>query len=457
MRPSKTAAYAAAAPTTGRPHAITVFGCTGNAGRAVAYHAAKSAATKRPAARLALAGRNQAKIEGVLEGIRAELHSEGIAADDMQMEIVIADLSDEQSMLELAQSTNVLVACAGPYGRFGEPVVKACVEAGTHYLDITGEWEWVERMIAEYGDKAEKSGVALCPFAGYDCVPSELAMELVGSALAMDGGAKLGDLQMNFGSKGGGFPRGTLFTILDMADGSKPERKAGTPRFYPKEYRSTFKATMAPSRWLLPKYQLGQFTAQNFMSVVNTPVLCRAAPILGIPSDVSISDRSTVTGRPSLLNGYGLLPAQAFIAVLISGAIAFALPPIRGYIRSKLQNGYNYHGDPAGRTFVHARGVSTDKKSSASTQMKFPGDPGIYATGVFAASVANALNEATAAGSKFAMPLAGFNSPVAALHKCRPGLLVEHLRELGAEINVEVVPEGSTTKKVDAAQLRSKL
>ena len=55
-------------------------------------------------------------------------------------------------------------------------------------------------------------------------------------------------------------------------------------------------------------------------------------------------------------------------------------------------------------------------------------------------------------------PLVGFHSPVAALHGCRPGLLVDHLRELGAHISVEVVPEeGMPAREVDTSKLRSKL
>ena len=87
----------------------------------------------------------------------------------------------------------------------------------------------------------------------------------------------------------------------------------------------------------------------------------------------------------------------------------------------------------------------------------FPGDPGIYATGLFAASVANSLFEATSSDSKH-LPLAGFHPPIAALSSCRQGLLVDKLVDLGAEIKVEVIPEeGVAAKEIDASKLRSKL
>ena len=285
----------------------------------------------------------------------------------------------------------------------------------------------------------------------------ELGMFLVGKAIEMEGGV-LGDLALNFRGKGGGFPRGTIQTILDSIEGhSQPKRKEGDPRFYPKEYRNTAKGALSVSNFVLPKYQLGTFTGPNFMSAVNVPVLCRAAPTLGFPSSLTISDKSVVSGPPSLLNGYGLFPTSINITALLVGGMALAFPPIRGWIRKKINTGYSYNGDASGKVFLNAQGVSLNNNSKAFARCVFQGDAGIYATGLFAASVANALLESTSIESKH-KPLAGFHSPVAALHCCRQGLLVDKLRDLGAEIKVEVLPEGKgTVKEIDAAKLQSKL
>lgn len=452
------AAYASAVPPPGnRPNSIAVFGATGNAGRAVAYHAVKSA-VRKPNVRVALSGRNRDKIEKVLEGIRDELRSEGIKSDDTNVEIIIADASDEQSMLNLAKSTNVLVSCAGPYGRYGEAAVKACVEGGAHYVDITGEQPFVERMINDYGKSAEESGVLLAPFSGYDCVPCELGMWLVGKALEEEGiDTTLGQLELNFGGKGGGFPRGTLETVLDGIEGKAPPRKEGTPRFYDSTYKTTAKDALSLSHWVLPKYQMGQFTGPNFMSAVNVPVLCRAAPKLGFSSDLTISDKSVLTGSPSLLNCYGLFQAQIYIATLVFGGVALSIPPVRGWLRNKLKT-YSFNGDAAGKVFLEVKGSNKNSSATAKAKCMFPGDAGIYATGLFAMATANSLLEATSSDSTFPMPPAGFHSPVAALSGCRPGLIIDNLRDFGAEIKVEVVPEeGAAAMEVDATKFRSKL
>lgn len=53
--------------------------------------------------------------------------------------MVIADIKDEESLKKMAQRCKVVVNCCGPYRFFGEPVVKACIDARTHHLDVSGE------------------------------------------------------------------------------------------------------------------------------------------------------------------------------------------------------------------------------------------------------------------------------------------------------------------------------
>ncbi|KAL3816870.1 hypothetical protein ACHAXA_005148 [Cyclostephanos tholiformis] len=362
-------------------------------------------------------------------------------------------------MLSMAKSSKVVVSCAGPFGRYGEASVKACVMGGAHYVDITGEVAFVERMIADYGEVATNAGITLCPFAGYDCVPAELGMWLVGKALEEDGNdAKLGTLALNFGGEGGGFPRGTLNTILDGVEGKGPSRKDGDPRFYPEEYRNVARSALSLSNFAFPTYQMGQFTGPNFMSVVNVPVLCRAASTLGFTSDLKISDKVSIVSNPSIHNGYGLFGAQVYIAILFTCGMASMIRPFRSWLRRKLET-YSYYGNPSGRVLLDVRGSSTTNDGTyATAKCTFPGDPGIYATGLFAAGVAGALLKATYLDSEFPLPLVGFHSPVAALHVCRPGLLVDHLEEMGAQIKVELIPERrAAAREIDVSKLRSKL
>lgn len=314
----------------------------------------------------------------------------------------------------------------------------ACIEGRAHYLDITGEVDWVEKMMVEHGAAAEKSGVSLCPFAGYDCVPAELGMFLTVNALKKaGGGVDIRELNLAFRNVGGGFPRGTLETILDAFE-SKTQKGDRPPRFVPLSHRNVAKAALSPMNFILPKWskQQGSFTGFNFMAGVNIPILCRAATTLGISgSNLVISDRSVVSGKPSIMNGWGLPAVMIYTSALALGGLAMILPPFRSWLRRRLQS-YSYGGSVKGKVYLDTEAIVA-KGASAKSRLVVPGDAGIYATGLFATGVANGLLMATRPGSKYPLPLVGFHSPVVALYKSDPELIVEQLRNLGAEVSVE--------------------
>ena len=59
-------------------------------------------------------------------------------------------------MRALAESTRVVITTVGPYILYGEPLVAACAAAGTDYVDLTGEPEFVDRMWLRHHEQAEQ-------------------------------------------------------------------------------------------------------------------------------------------------------------------------------------------------------------------------------------------------------------------------------------------------------------
>ena len=150
-----------------RDHDIVVFGATGFTGRLTAEYLARYA----PAGcRWALAGRSQEK----LEQVRAGLAEDDPALADLPL--LTADVTDADSLRAVAESTRVVITTVGPYLQFGEPLVAACAAAGTDYVDLTGEPEFVDRMYLGHHETAVASGARLVHCCGFDSIPHDLGV-----------------------------------------------------------------------------------------------------------------------------------------------------------------------------------------------------------------------------------------------------------------------------------------
>jgi short subunit dehydrogenase-like uncharacterized protein len=145
-----------------REHDVVVFGATGFTGCLTAEYLAAHA---DPGTRWALAGRNRSK----LEEVRSRLGS-----DHAELPLLEADVNDRASLKALAESTRVVISTVGPYIRYGEPLVAACAGAGTDYVDLTGEPEFVDLMWLRYHEQAQSSGARLVHSCGFDSIPYDL-------------------------------------------------------------------------------------------------------------------------------------------------------------------------------------------------------------------------------------------------------------------------------------------
>jgi short subunit dehydrogenase-like uncharacterized protein len=145
-----------------REHDIVLFGATGFTGGLTAAYLAAHA---DPGTRWALAGRSRQKLEAVRLGL-GDRHAE--------LPLVEADVNDPGSIRALAESTKVVISTVGPYILYGEPLVAACAAAGTDYVDLTGEPEFVDLMWLRHHEQAERSGARLVHSCGFDSIPYDL-------------------------------------------------------------------------------------------------------------------------------------------------------------------------------------------------------------------------------------------------------------------------------------------
>lgn len=145
-----------------RAHEIVLFGATGFTGALAAEYLA---ANVPPGARWALAGRSRSKLQALQQRLGVDVP------------LIEADVGDPASLRELALATRVLISTVGPYIRYGEGPVEACALAGTDYVDLTGEPEFVDLMYIRHHEKAVQSGARLVHCCGFDSIPHDLGVQ----------------------------------------------------------------------------------------------------------------------------------------------------------------------------------------------------------------------------------------------------------------------------------------
>jgi short subunit dehydrogenase-like uncharacterized protein len=152
---------------------IILFGATGFTGQIIARYLAQHAPKENLT--WAIAGRDKEKLVKLSEG----LHSS-------QPAIMIADVNDVDSLMQMTSKCQILMNAAGPFSRYGKGVVYACIENSTHYLDITGEPSFIADIYNNYFERAvdKKSCVVNC--CGFDSIPADYAAFLTAKKLPLN-------------------------------------------------------------------------------------------------------------------------------------------------------------------------------------------------------------------------------------------------------------------------------
>ncbi len=149
-------------PADARDLDIVLLGATGFTGGLIAAYLADRAPSSL---RIGLAGRNPGK----LAAVRARTGGDH--------ELVTVDATDPIALRQLTERTRVLITTVGPYLVHGDPVVAACADTGTDYLDLTGEPEFADLTYLRHHARAVATGARLLHACGFDSVPHDLGAQ----------------------------------------------------------------------------------------------------------------------------------------------------------------------------------------------------------------------------------------------------------------------------------------
>ncbi|KAG5331558.1 SCPDL oxidoreductase, partial [Acromyrmex charruanus] len=144
---------------------IVIFGATGYTGKYVVKNASQMCKDRKM--KFGIAGRRKEALDAVVKEF---------ALDIEDVPIILADIKDEESLKKMTERAKILINCCGPYRFYGEPVIKTCIATRTHYVDITGEEQFMIEMQLKYNEAAKEAGVYIVNACGFDCIPSDLGV-----------------------------------------------------------------------------------------------------------------------------------------------------------------------------------------------------------------------------------------------------------------------------------------
>ncbi len=251
---------------------LVVFGATSFVGQILCRHLVDRHGTDGPL-RWAIAGRSAAKLDQVA------------AATGADVERIVVDAADAAGLQDLAESTRVVVSTVGPYALYGSALVGAVAAAGTDYCDLTGEPQWMRRMIDAHSAAAEASGARIVHAAGFDSIPPDLGVWYPQERAIEAWDEPCSAIEMRVEAMKGGASGGTIASMLNLLEeaAADPQLRKQLQDPYllaPPDHRSgpSQPDVLRPTRDAAGRW-LGPFV----MAGVNTRVVQRTHALLGRP------------------------------------------------------------------------------------------------------------------------------------------------------------------------------
>lgn len=341
---------------------IVLFGATGFTGQLTADYLARHA----PAGlRWALAGRNRAKLEAVRDHL-------GLP----DLELLQADSTDPASLADVAGRARVVITTVGPYLQYGAALVAACADAGTDYVDLTGEPEFVDQMYLQHHETAVRTGARIVHACGFDSIPHDLGAFYTVRQLPADSPITLRGVVRSGGMASGG----TIHSALGQFSRARQMRAAYADRRRtegkPAEGRSSRAVSGKPHRdpvlgyWLLP------------LPTIDPIIVARSGAALAVYGP---------TFRYSHYAGTKTLRYAAAGAFVVSAlAAASQVKPVRNFLLGKVAAGDGPDEAKRDKSWFTVDFVGEGGGQTVHTRVS-GGDPGYTETSMMLAEAALCL------------------------------------------------------------------
>lgn len=348
------------------PYDLVVFGATGFVGRILCGYLLDQVGANGT---WAIASRSEAKLTALAAELGASVPQ------------IMADATDEASLRDLCSQTKVVISTVGPYALYGEPLVKVCAETGTDYCDLTGEPQWIRRMIQRYSATAAQSGARIVHCCGFDSIPSDLGVYYLQQQAKARFGVGCDRIKMRLTAAMGGVSGGTAASGINLvkeASGDPALRQElDNPYSLCPDQALEHPPTLVPVQY---DADFDGWVSPFVMAAINTRIVLRSNVLLEFAYGKEFQyDEAVLTGS----NATGWLAAQGLSVGLGAMAAAMAFAPTRWLLQNTLIPKPGQGPSPADQDqgFYDLRFLGTTAKGET-IQVKVTGDrdPGYGST-----------------------------------------------------------------------------
>lgn len=296
---------------------VVVFGATSFVGQILAGYFWKRYGLKGEI-KWAIAGRSESK----LKALQADL---GAGAE--KIPLIVADAQNAGDLEQLTNQAKVICSTVGPYALYGNEVVKACAESGTHYCDLTGEVQWIDRMIQAHEATAKKTGAKIVHCCGFDSIPSDMGVFFLQKQAIAQTGEPCKQIRMRVRKAKGEFSGGTVASLINVTKevSANPglAKKLGNPFLIAPSNPKTRQPNVKFAQY---ESDPGTWVAPFVMAAINTRVVHRSNGLMDWAYGTDFKyDEAMMTGA-----GFkGRAMAMAVSGALGGFLVGAALSPTR--------------------------------------------------------------------------------------------------------------------------------
>ena len=305
---------------------IILYGASGFTGRLVAEHLHARTEAGADIA-WAVAGRNEAKLKTILEQL-------GI--DTEAVPILVADGNDEPALKAMAERARTVLTTVGPYARYGSSLVAACAALGTHYCDLSGEVQWMRKMINRHLDDASASGARIVHACGFDSIPSDIGTWYLQQEALRRFGRPCSEVSLLVKAMKGGFSGGTATSLLNAVEEGRRDRQVAKTLIDPYslnpegERRGPDGRDQMDARY---HHGLETWTAPFVMGIVNMRVVRRSNALLNYAYGRDFRYNEATNTGPGIA---GRMRATAVSAGFRTFMLASAIDVTRNHVVKRL-------------------------------------------------------------------------------------------------------------------------